>query len=63
MSALGRKQISPSGEDDAALPSKQIEATQTDVRFVPIADIAFSNSMDTQAVLRDIGVAVPRGNY
>jgi hypothetical protein len=35
MSALGQKQTSSPSADD-------IDATQTDVRFVPIADMAFA---------------------
>ena len=42
LSALGQKHTSPSGADDARSTSKaDIEATQTDVRFVPIADIGW----------------------
>ena len=41
MSALGQKQTLTLRSDDARFTSKaDIETTQTDVRFVPIADMA-----------------------
>ncbi|MGB9057117.1 MAG: hypothetical protein WCC50_01260, partial [Pseudolabrys sp.] len=64
MSALGHKWTFCDAIVMSALPPiADMCGALGDVRFVPIADVAFSNSMDVQAVVRDIGVAVPRSNY
>jgi hypothetical protein len=58
MSALGQKQTWPSGPHDVRLTSKaNIEATQNDVCFVPIADIcpSFDELVGTREQLRGHG--------